>query len=94
MLSQFQYDESVNYFGMHVEDAWYKGCNGSGVTIAVIDIGIIADIYDIRNNLVQKKPFVLFKGSFLNDFVIFKEPFFNEYQPRIKINVTFSKCNK
>jgi subtilisin family serine protease len=55
MESPFQYyDESVNYFGMHVKDAWDKGYNGSGVTIAVIDIGIIADIDDIRKNLVQK----------------------------------------
>ncbi|XP_060565981.1 neuroendocrine convertase 2-like [Ruditapes philippinarum] len=45
------YDESANYFGMHVKDAWDKGYNGSGVTIAVIDIGVIADINDIRKNL-------------------------------------------
>jgi subtilisin family serine protease len=50
----FQYDESLNYFGLHVEDAWKKGYNGSGITIAVTDIGISADIVDLRKNLVYK----------------------------------------
>jgi subtilisin family serine protease len=50
----FQYDESLNYFGLHVEDAWKKGYNGSGITIAVTDIGVSADIVDLRKNLVNQ----------------------------------------
>jgi hypothetical protein len=44
----------LNYFGLHVEDAWKKGYNGSGITIAVTDIAITDDIVDLRKNLVYK----------------------------------------
>ncbi|XP_053402245.1 neuroendocrine convertase 2-like isoform X2 [Mercenaria mercenaria] len=43
--------ESESYFGMNVEAAWLHGYNGTGINVAVTDVGINADITDLRKTL-------------------------------------------
>ncbi|XP_045192100.2 neuroendocrine convertase 2-like isoform X2 [Mercenaria mercenaria] len=44
-------EENETYFGMNVENAWFHGYNGTGINVAVLDVGINTNIIDLRQNI-------------------------------------------
>ncbi|XP_060566356.1 endoprotease aex-5-like [Ruditapes philippinarum] len=46
-----------HYYGMGVEKVWSRGYNGSGVTIAITDVGINTHLSDLKDNLNETLSF-------------------------------------
>lgn len=44
-------DVSEKYYGMNIEDVWRRGYTGKGITIAVADVGINANLLDLKKNV-------------------------------------------
>ncbi|XP_053402242.1 proprotein convertase subtilisin/kexin type 6-like isoform X2 [Mercenaria mercenaria] len=73
--AQLRTQESESYFGMNVEAAWLHGYNGTGIYVAVTDVGINADITDLRKTLDVKKAF-----NFINKTTNVTPEYFHNYR--------------